>query len=62
MSEARNREIDEFFLRDLNCMNNSSLAFLADKVGMWECFFFCEAIVRENRSEISISVISILFA
>ena len=22
-------------------MNNSFLAFLADNVGMWECFFFC---------------------
>ena len=40
MSEAWNKERNEFFLRDLNCMNNSSLAFLADKVGMWECFFF----------------------
>ena len=62
MSEAWNKERSEFFLRDLNCMNNSSLAFLADKMGMWECFFFGEATVRENRSEISISVISILFA
>ena len=62
MSEAWNKESNELFLRDLNCMNNSSLAFLADKVGIWECFFFFgEATVRENRSEISISVISILF-
>ena len=62
MSEAWNKERNEFFLPDSNCMNNSSLAFLADKVGMWEFFFFGEATVRENRSEISISVISILFA
>ena len=41
MSKAGNKERNEFFLRDLYCMNNSSLAFLADKVGMWECFFFC---------------------
>ena len=40
MSEAWKKERNEFFLRDLNCMNNSSLAFLADKVGMLECFFF----------------------
>ena len=40
MSEAWNKERNEFFLRDLNCMINSSLAFLADKVGIWECFFF----------------------
>lgn len=40
MPEAWNKERNEFFLRDLNCMKNSSLAFLADKVGIWECFFF----------------------
>lgn len=63
MSEAWNKERNEFFLRDLNCMNNPSLAFLVKKVGMWKCFsFFCEATVREKRGEISISVISILTA
>ena len=62
MSEAWNKESNELFLRDLNCMNNSSLAFLADKMGMWECFFFCEATARENRGEVSMLVISILFA
>ena len=41
MSETWKKERNEFFLRDLNWMNNSSLAFLADKVGMWECFFVC---------------------
>ena len=40
MSEAWNKERNEIFLRDLNGVNNSSLAFLVDK---WECesvFFF----------------------
>ena len=28
-------------------MNNSSLAFLADKVGMWECFFFAKPLLEK---------------
>ena len=55
MSEAWKKERNEFFLRDLNCMNNSSIAFLADKVAMLECFFLRSHCQRKSQRDLYFS-------